>query len=206
MTDATANKTAYNDQADPRVTAAFVRAVLDYDLDTGIFRWRARTPSEHYSEHACRVLNARDAGNIAGVLQPQNYLRVQMLDRKYLLHRLAVLHVTGQWPLGEVDHIDGNPQNNRWENLRVVSRAENRRNAARRKDNPSGVTGVAKVIGSHKWRACIRYQGKLVLLGRFDTFAAAVAERKAAEARYGFHENHGQRTRMTIRKVEERTA
>jgi hypothetical protein len=189
--------TAYRKENDPRITQAFLREVLDYDPGTGVFRWRERVPNEHYNEHACRMLNTRDAGKVAGSLAPCNYLRVQMLGSKYLLHRLAVLWMEGCWPQGEVDHIDGDPRNNRWTNLRVVPREANRRNAARRSDNTSGVTGVWRVPESGKWLAYIRYDKRLKNLGRYERFEDAVAARKAAETIYGFHENHGKRRRMT---------
>jgi len=192
-------KKAYRVKNDPRITQAFVRDVLDYDPDTGEFRWRLRTPNEHYSEHVCRALNARDAGKVAGSSCGQNYLKVQLLGAKYMLHRVAFLWQHGEWPDGEVDHIDGNPQNNAMCNLRVVTKAHNRRNAARRRDNDSGVTGVWRVPKSGKWLAYIRYEGRLRNLGRYVAIEEAIAARKAAEVRYGFHENHGARTRMTQR-------
>lgn len=190
-------KTAYRQNPDARVTADFVREVLDYAQDTGEFVWRARTPGDYYDEHACKALNARDAGKVAGSAAPNNYLRVQLLGSKYLLHRLAWLHVHGHWPDGEVDHIDGNPRNNALSNLRVVSMAENRKNAARRVDNRSGVTGVRWEATSGKWHACIRHNKRLLQLGRHACFARAVAARRAAERLYGFHVNHGKRERMT---------
>jgi hypothetical protein len=192
-------KKAYRADNDPRITQAFVRDVLDYDPDTGEFRWRLRTPNEHYSEHACCVLNARDAGKVAGTPTHQNYLRLQLLGDKYLLHRVAYLWLEGEWPDGEVDHIDGDPTTNAWRNLRVVTKAQNRRNAARRNDNTSGVTGVWRLPNNGKWLAYIRFNTRLIRLGRYADFEAAVAARRAAEIRYGFHENHGSRKRMTLK-------
>lgn len=201
MSDEVSTKTAYRENHDPRITQAFVRDVLDYDPETGMFRWKERAPNEHYCEHSCIALNARDAGKVVGTAGPQNYLQVQILGRKYMLHRLAHLWMLGEWPDGEVDHIDGDPANNAWSNLRVVTRAQNRRNAARRSDNASGVTGVWRVPESGKWLAYIRYDRRLLNLGRHVNFDDAVAARRAAEIKYGFHENHGSRKRLTIRGV-----
>jgi hypothetical protein len=122
-----------------------------------------------------------------------------LLGRKYGAHQLAWLHSTGVWPDGEVDHINGDPTDNRLKNLRVVTLAQNRRNAARRKDNASGVTGVWRHPSTGKWHAYLRYNKKLLQLGRYDDFTVAVEARKQAEEIYGFDVEHGTRQRLTLR-------
>ena len=187
---------------DSRVTAEFVRRTLDYDADTGVFRWKLRTPDENYGAHACSMLNARDAGKVAGCKNHQNYLLISLLGHKYSAHRLAWMYTHGEWPDGEVDHINGDPSDNRIVNLRVVTRAENRRNAALRKDSPSGYPGVWYDEKRGFWGARMRYDGKLMQLGRFPAYEIAVEAKKQAEEIYGFHENHGQRARMTTREAQ----
>jgi hypothetical protein len=89
----------------------------------------------------------------------------------------------------QVDHLDGNPSNNRRENLRLVSNHENQKNRAVPKNNKTGIMGVYKV--GEKWLASIRVDGKTIHIGSYDTKKEASTARKEAEERYGFHPNHG---------------
>jgi hypothetical protein len=109
--------------------------------------------------------------------------------REYKAHRLIWLLVHKAWPENQIDHIDGNGLNNRIENLRDVTNAENARNRKKQKNNESGHTGVRRERG--KWRAVIEVSGREIYLGLFINLEEAVAARKAAEAKYGFHANHG---------------
>ena len=68
-----------------------------------------------------------------------------------------------------VDHIDGNPLNNRRCNLRLATKAENNRNVSMRRDNTSGFKGVSRVSEGNKWMAKIGVNGRQIFLGRFDT-------------------------------------
>jgi hypothetical protein len=108
----------------------------------------------------------------------------------YKAHRLIWLMSYGVAP-EFIDHINGVRDDNRLENLRSVSWEENTKNAKRRADNVSGVTGVSFYSPKGTWRARINYKGRTVLLGYFKTPAEAVAARRAAEKIYGYHENHG---------------
>lgn len=100
---------------DGNLTAERVREILDYDPLTGVFRWAIRTSP------------AAAAGDVAGSLYA-GYRRIRIAGRAYLAHRLAWLHVHGEWPAGEVDHRNGNPGDNRIGNLRVVTPQENKHN------------------------------------------------------------------------------
>jgi hypothetical protein len=90
-----------------------------------------------------------------------------------------------------VNHEDGDSSNNRLSNLRLVDYFANNQNAKKRKDNVSGVTGVYFDKRSGKWLSVIYAYNKRIHLGTFKTFEDAVATRKEAENKYGFHENHG---------------
>jgi hypothetical protein len=89
----------------------------------------------------------------------------------------------------EVDHINGNRLDNRRANLRLVSRAQNRRNQRPGRRNQSGFLGVSRYPKNpSKWVAHIRGAGKSQYLGMYETpEAAARAYDTAATARYGVH-------------------
>jgi hypothetical protein len=99
--------------------------------------------------------------------------------------------ITGADPDDQIDHVNHRRANNRFKNLRAVSRQENQRNASRRKDNTSGVCGVSWRKDAKKWEAKIRFEGKKIHLGIFKHRFHAIRARKLAEAGYGFHPNHG---------------
>lgn len=85
-----------------------------------------------------------------------------------MAHRLAWLYVHGEWPSKHLDHLNGNRTDNRIENLRQVSVAENAENTRRpHRDNKSGYLGVCKKRG--KWLAVIQIKGKYTRIGLFDT-------------------------------------
>ena len=108
----------------------------------------------------------------------------------YFTHRLAFLYMTGSIPK-EVDHINHVKPDNRWKNLRAANRIINGRNRSMHCDNTSGVTGVYWHKKKGKWQAGIRVNDKRIYLGVFKHLEDATAARKTAEARYGFHPNHG---------------
>lgn len=188
-------------EVESALTPEYLRVLFDYDEHTGVFIRRTQSPDSYYGEHACRMLNARDAGKPVGTEDSFGYLKTQILGHKFLLHRLAWRWTTGEWPTDEIDHIDGDPANNAAANLRAVPHAQNVRNAARRSDNLSGVTGVWWDARANKWLSYLRYNKKLLRLGQYADFNTAVEARKQAEEIYGFHENHGTRERRTRQKT-----
>ena len=111
-------------------------------------------------------------------------------QRALLLHRVAYELQTGQL-LGSavIDHIDHNKLNNKFSNLRKVTRLENNRNLGKRHSNTSGVSGVYQ-LPSGKWRAQIRVNNKNIHIGCFDSQEAAALAKQNANAQHGFHSNH----------------
>lgn len=165
------------------ITQDRLKAMFHYDQDTGVFtriavnerstRWKAGQVAG-YTDHYTKDLSYRKIG-IDGV------------DHK--AHRLAFLYVTGRFPKGDIDHIDGNGLNNAFTNLREVSHAANLRNQKMHVTNTSGHMGVSWRADSKKWR--VRLCSKTI--GHFPTFEQAVAARKMAEVANGYHENHGRK-------------
>jgi len=166
---------------------------LSYDPETGKLTWKTLTEYE-FDKKSSYTGFKRFFGKEAGTYDKNaGYVRVTIFGRKVLAHRLIWLMFNKSWPEGEIDHINGNPIDNRIENLRDVPHSENVKNAAIRKDNKSGVTGVHFYEKTQNWKANIRVDGKLKHLGTFETFSDAVLARKAAETQYGYHPNHGKR-------------
>jgi len=88
----------------------------------------------------------------------------------------------------EIDHINGDGLDNRRENLRFVSRAENTQNAKKRENTSSQYKGVSK--SGKRWRAYIRVNGKLYSLGSYKTeLEAAMSYDYAAKEHYGEYAN-----------------
>lgn len=109
---------------------------------------------------------------------PDGYVRVVVRKKGYLLHRLIWLYMTGEFPGGCIDHINGNTMDNRWENLRDTDAAGNARNAKVRSDSSTGYRGVFS--SGSKFRAKIRHEGVLRHLGVYDTLPEAKAAYRAA--------------------------
>ena len=176
-------------------TVDMLRKFLSYDPDTGVFVWNLRKPEDfvrakHPSRY-CKIWNTRYGGKVAGSFRGDGYGRISVDDKRYLAHRVAWAMERGTWPAQQLDHINGNPSDNRLVNLREVANADNAKNARRAINNTSGVTGVTRHSLCDKWVAQIHANGKAIYLGIFENFEDAVAARAAAEVKYGFHPNHG---------------
>lgn len=172
--------------------AETIRSVLMYDAETGIFAWRARPAEMFDSEFSCRMWNGQFAEQPALQCVSRNgYLYGSVGNIKVYAHRAAWAHVTGDWPVDTIDHINGIKTDNRFLNLRDVTVAENRRNMPRLARNTSGAAGVKRRSDCARWEARIQVFGRSIHLGLFETFDEAYSKRKQAEALYGFHPNHG---------------
>jgi hypothetical protein len=131
----------------------------------------------------------RPAGSDVG-----GYRVLRLGGKEYRMHRLIWLYVTGSWPEGVLDHINGMGLDNRISNLRDVDFRENSRNQALHRDSTSGIMGVHFHKSIQKWTAHIQVNNKKLHLGSFETKEEAAKIRKAAEILHGFHKNHGRPT------------
>lgn len=130
---------------------------LIYDPITGIFVWKEPRAKR------CKV------GDMAGTMHSRGYIHIKLFGASYKAHRLAFLYVTGVWPKQVVDHIDGNTSNNAWNNLRDISISDNQYNRkSSAKNSSTGLLG-ASILPSGKYRAQIKYKGKVVYLGEYYT-------------------------------------
>lgn len=169
--------------------------LLEYDPLTGIFTWRNRkakwfnNSSVLSQGHLASIWNTRYAGKRAcAYICTRGYRDITVFDKTYRAHRLAWVYMTGAIP-EQIDHINGDPADNRFANLRSVAHTENQRNMKRCKRNTSGTTGVSEYHG--KWRVRISIEGKEKNIGHFESKHEAIIARKAAERALGYHENHG---------------
>jgi len=132
-------------------------ALLEYHPDSGVFFWRVS-----------RGRTAK-AGQRAGTQHHSGYRHINVCGRYYAEHRLAWLYVNGVWPLGEIDHMNGVRDDNRFANLQDVDRNANQHNrGGAHRGNPSGLIGVTWHKAQAKWRARIRVDRKEIALGYFD--------------------------------------
>lgn len=155
------------------LTQETVRALLNYDMQTGVFTWRQR---------AANV----PAGSVAGSKAANGYVYIRIKRRQCLAHRLAWFYVYGQWPDEQIDHINGNRADNSWANLRPASQSQNSCNGVLRSTNKSGYRGVSWSKDKGKWVARIVKEGKQHVLGYFhDKDLAYAAYLEAARNLHG---------------------
>lgn len=143
------------------ITQELLREMFDYDPENGLLVRKKRVPGKKPSAD----VNVRRALMING--------------KTFNMNRAVYIWHFGSIPGGqEVDHIDRNPLNDRIENLRLVSRAENQRNHR--------IRGATKYRGVHlskgKFGAHIKVNYEPVYIGMFDSAIEAAAMYDAAVA------------------------
>jgi hypothetical protein len=142
------------------ITADHIRSVLAYDPLTGDFVWKSHKRRPDL------------IGKRAGSPTNTGYWAIAIHNEKRLAHRLAWLYMTGELPRNHIDHINGNKLDNRFKNLREVSRFGNLQNMRKpTKANKSGFLGVSAHQG--KWRVQILVNGERIRISGFATPEAA---------------------------------
>jgi hypothetical protein len=123
----------------------------------------------------------RVAGTLAGTAS-HHYHQICIDYKIYRTHRLIWAYHNGPAKLN-IDHANGNTFDNRIENLRECTTAENQYNQVKSKANTSGLKGVNWCKQKQKWRARIRVDGKEFHVGFFNSVenAAKVIAKKRAE-------------------------
>lgn len=141
------------------LTAERLRSLVSYDPETGLFTWLV--------SRGCVK-----AGHTSGWTDQHGRVFLSVDFKWRRAHRLAWLYMTGEWPKEEIDHINGNPSDNRFCNLREATRMENQQNIRKaRSDSTSKLIGARPHQG--RWRADIRVNKKKYFLGSFETAEAA---------------------------------
>lgn len=171
-----------------QITQDMILARLVYLKEAGHFVWLRRPLEEFESKNKWSVWNNRYVGSVAGTVGTLGYRSINIFGKMRRSSRVTWMYHYGYWP-EVVDHIDGDTLHDRIENLRDVSHTINCQNRSMTSTNKTGVLGVYR--GGDKYRAQISAFGRKHYLGSFDTLAEAAAARKEAEAKFGFHPNHG---------------
>jgi hypothetical protein len=160
----------------PALTAEFVRSILDYDPNTGVFRWRVRADR-------AKNWNTRNAGKVAGTTHPDGYILIQIeKGAHYGAHVLAWLYMMGEWRPGGVDHLHGLRGDNRFSELRAATSVDNGCNKTMQKNNRTGIIGVWFNMQRGKWEASISRDGRRVWRKFFPTLEDAASARHSALA------------------------
>lgn len=139
-------------------------ALLKYDPNSGVLTWKVDRSG------GC------SAGDVAGSREPRwGHTRLWIAGRRYMAHRVAWMLTYKKWPNDMIDHINGNPSDNRIENLRESNNRHNQQNIREAQINSShGFLGVTRMSAkSGRWRARIMTENGRVNLGAFDTPEAA---------------------------------
>lgn len=163
-----------------------LRKLLRYEPGTGRLFWIERDRGWFATDHEWRRWNTRYAGTVAlGAAKAGGYLTGKVLGVRVATHRVIWAMETGTWPVDQVDHINGRTSDNRLENLREASAAENGRNK-RRQPASSRYQGVSRHKANGCWTAYICVNGRSKHLGSFnDEEVAARARDRAARVAYG---------------------
>lgn len=139
------------------MTSDELKNVLTYDPETGVFTWLR--PKSY---------GLGLTGEAAGHKAADGYIRIEVLGKKYLAHRLAYLYMTGHFPQNVIDHINRVKSDNRWSNLRPATQKQNRNNS-KVGSSKSGFKGIRqRPSGKYEVRVDEKYYGV------FESLAKAV--------------------------------
>ncbi len=155
--------------------------VLRYEPHAGKFFWRIDRPRK------------TKAGDEAGHINNRGYVEIRYNHKTYAAHRIAWYLHTKQDPAAlQIDHINGNPSDNRIANLRLATPGQNAKNTRKKPGTASKYKGASWHARTSKWRAQIKVDGHNMHLGCFDTeYEAHLAYCKAAAVLHGDFANFG---------------
>lgn len=128
------------------LTQEELKSLFNYNPQTGEFTRKYTT-------------GGQEKGQVAGGIGSHDIIYIRIPGRdKYVAHRLAWLYMTGEFPFVDIDHIDHNRSNNRWSNLRIATRSQNKANYLHK----AGISGTRGVWPHHsRWRASIKINQKI---------------------------------------------
>lgn len=145
-----------------------IRQRFRYDPETGTLSWR----------------KGPRAGKNAARVYTYVISRVSIDDEKFTASHLIWKYMTGRDPVGVIDHINRDPTDHRWENLRETNQRANALNASYR-PNAAGRRGIRQ-LPSGNWQAYTSHRfgpGRRYFksLGTYPSKKDAIAARAAYE-------------------------
>lgn len=158
-----------------KLTQKRLKELLCYEPDTGLLIWLVKN---HH--------NAPSVGSLAGHICKRGYRLIKIDGKNYRAGRLAWLYMEGYFPENDIDHINRIKSDDRWKNLRHVSRQCNVRNCDILNTNTSGITGVYWDKSKQRWKATIVIFYRKFYLGSFKKKLNAAKARWKAELKHGF--------------------
>lgn len=161
-----------------KITQEYLKTLFSYNPATGEFIRIQPVSKQKYK------------GQIAGFIGGEGYRIIKIHQKAYKAHRLAFLYMTGKFPDNCVDHLNHDRSDNRWVNLKSVTKSENATNLKMSSSNKYGCFGIS-MRKNGSYRAVIRNNGKPVHLGTFKDLNDAIKVRKNAEIKYGYSPFHG---------------
>jgi hypothetical protein len=171
----------------------YLNECFTLDVENGILYWKAR-PLSHFNNNTSDYSswNMTNAYSIAGsfittdlTLGNAHYRRVRIHDKTYKLHRIIFKMFYGHEP-DIIDHIDGDPRNNKPSNLRSIPLAENLKNKSVYKNTKSQINGIKEV--KNGWQVRNKNVRKI-----FKTKEEAIECKQKWNIENGFHPNHGRK-------------
>lgn len=137
----------------------------------------------------------RHNGTVAGSKNSEGYRYIGFKEsgkrRNVRVHHIIWYLCEGEWPGQQIDHIDRNPRNNRIDNLRLATNAQNIYNITAHNDNQLGEKGICWVPSRKRYQVQISIGGRNTMIGRYQTLDEARCARDAA-----YHQHHGEFARV----------
>ena len=160
---------------------AGLEKVLRYDANTGLLYWTVF------------IYRIKKPGDLAGHHNSSGYIEIRYNRTTYQAHRIAWYLHTGADPgILQVEHIDTNKTNNKIQNLRLATAAQNSRNKGKKSGTLSQYKGVTFSARHDKWVSQIQIGGKTTNLGYFTdeleahrTYCLAAVEIHGEFANFG---------------------
>jgi hypothetical protein len=157
------------------ITQERMKQLLHYNPNTGVF---TRIDSNRVDR----------LGKQPGSRNTKGHVQIRLDGVLYVAHRLAWLYMNGEFPVNQLDHIDGDKTNNKIVNLRDATNKQNQENVPLQVNNTSGYRGVSFDKRLKKFRAYVCHNRQQTTLGFFATSeAAATAAKKARDQFFTHH-------------------
>lgn len=154
------------------IPLSLVKELVRYEPETGVFFWVSGRLIGKRADYKSGVGKKNASRNPGG-----RYLKID--GHNIGANRVAVLLMTGRWPELQVDHENGNRQDNRWANLREATHSQNNMNKRCYRSNKLGLKGIIETSPG-KFRAKVDIDKRRIHIGYFDSAEVAFAARLVA--------------------------